>query len=92
MLRNALLVITNKLGRIVKVLNVILLISFRAIFSPADQIFHGLALTFFNYPLIEEAINLKEFDCVSTAFDKNRRCVLRLWASKRVFSRQKSWL
>ena len=74
-LSKAFLVFVDQLSYIVKVFYIVPPIPFWAVASPANEIFNNQALTSFDHPLVEEVVNLKEFDCVSIALNKNKRWV-----------------
>lgn len=77
LLRDGPFVVADKFGDVVKVLDIIPPISLGAIPSLLDKVLYNMASTFLNYLFIKKAVNLKGFNCVSIALNKNRRRMLR---------------
>lgn len=70
LLSKDLLVVANKVGGIVKVLNIILSILFRSIPGQANKIFNRATFIFFYRLLIKQIIYLKGFGDVNVTIDK----------------------
>lgn len=71
LLSKSLLVVSDKVGGIIKIFDVVPSILFRSIPGPANKIFNYMALTFFYYLFAWQLVYLKEFDSVSVTVEKH---------------------
>ena len=72
-LSKSLLIVTHKVGGIVKVLDVIPSIPFQPVSSPTNEILHCAALTFLYCSLVKQTVYFKEFGGVGVTVDKHGR-------------------
>lgn len=74
----------NKLGGIVKVLNVVLSIPLWVIASPINEILDCVILTFFNNLSMEQIFHLKRSGGLSIIIDKHKRQYIRTGTMKKL--------
>lgn len=91
-LSKAFFVGSDYVNGIVEVLDIIPSISLWAVAGPAHKVFNNKALTFFDYALIEKAINFEGFLAVGVIFHKHKRELLRAGPVKWILGRSWSWL
>lgn len=78
LLSKAFFIGSDQVDGIDKVLDIVPSISFLAIAGSAHKIFDSKALNFFDYVLIEKAVNLKELLVVGVTFRKHKQELLRV--------------
>lgn len=87
-----LLVVADKVGGIVKVLDVVPSIPFRSIPGPANEVFYRAAFTFFHYSLVKQMVYLEGFDGIGVTVDKHGGWHVRAGAMEEIVGRGRCWL
>ena len=70
-LSKGVLVVTHKVGGIVKVLDILPSIPLRAVSSLTNEILHRAAFTFLHYSLVKQTVYLKGFDGIGVTVNKH---------------------
>lgn len=86
-----LFIVTNMIGSIVKVLDVVPSIPPRSVSYLANEIFYCAALTFLNCLLIKQTFYLKRFCGVGVTVDKHGRWHVKMGTMEEIIGWEKYW-